>query len=398
VSSIFVPIVIAIAMVTFLVWLFLPISTSANISGFTHAMINAVAVLVIACPCALGLATPTAIMVASGKGAEMGILFRSGESIERGASINTIVLDKTGTLTRGQPAVTSIISLHQQYSVNNILQFAASLEKGSEHPLGEALIAEAGNRSLELHTPSQFTAISGKGIHGIIDENDILVGNVQLMESNNINTEHFQSQMDSLQNDANTAILVAVNNQVIGLIGIADPIKQGSQEAVKNLQGMGLDVIMLTGDNNRTALAIGRKVGIEHIISDVLPGGKTEQIKLLQQAGKKVAMVGDGINDAPSLAQAEIGMALGTGTDVAIAAAPVTLISGDLRNIAVALNLSRKTMQTIKQNLFWAFFYNIILIPVAALGFLNPMISAGAMAFSSIFVVSNSLRLKNRRF
>jgi Cu+-exporting ATPase len=398
VSSIFVPIVIAIALLTFLVWLFLPISSNSNISGFTRAMINAVAVLVIACPCALGLATPTAIMVASGKGAELGILFRSGEAIERGASINTIVLDKTGTLTKGQPAVTSIISLNEQYSDNNILQFAASLEKGSEHPLGEALVAEAGNRNLELHTFSQFNAISGKGVRGIIDENVVLVGNVQLMKDNGIYTEHFQPQMDSLQNDANTAILVAVDNLLVGIIGIADPIKQGSQEAVKKLQGMGFEVIMLTGDNKRTALAIGRMVGIEHIISDVLPGGKTEQIKLLQQAGRKVAMVGDGINDAPSLAQADIGMAIGTGTDVAIAAAPVTLISGDLRNIPVALNLSRKTMQTIKQNLFWVFFYNIILIPVAAFGFLNPMISAGAMAFSSIFVVSNSLRLKNIRF
>jgi Cu+-exporting ATPase len=398
VSSIFVPIVIAIAMLTFIVWLFLPISSSSSISVFTRAMINAVAVLVIACPCALGLATPTAIMVASGKGAELGILFRSGEAIEHGASIDTIILDKTGTLTKGQPAVTSIISLNEQYSDNSILEFAASLEKGSEHPLGEALIAEAGNRSLELHTLSQFNAISGKGIHGIVNEKDVLVGNVQLMKENDISTEHYQPQMDLLQNNANTAILVSVDNQLIGIIGIADPIKQGSQEAVKKLQEMGLDVIMLTGDNNKTALAIGRMVGIEHIISDVLPGGKTEQIKLLQQSGKKVAMVGDGINDAPSLAQAEIGMAIGTGTDVAIAAAPVTLISGDLRNIPVALNLSRKTMQTIKQNLFWAFFYNVILIPVAALGLLNPMISAGAMAFSSIFVVSNSLRLKNKRF
>lgn len=398
VSSIFVPIVIAIALITFLVWIFIPVTTGSDINGFTRAMIHAVAVLVIACPCALGLATPTAIMVASGKGAELGILFRSGEAIERGASVNTVVLDKTGTLTKGQPAVTSIISLKDHFSENDILQLAASLEKGSEHPLGEALVAEAGNRNLDLHIPAQFTAISGKGIRGIIDDKNILVGNVRLMEDEGINSENIQPQMYLLQNNASTAILVAVDNQLVGVIGIADPLKSGSLEAVQELKSMGLDVIMLTGDNQKTASAVGRLAGIDHIIADVLPGEKTEEIKKLQQAGKKVAMIGDGINDAPSLAQADIGMAIGTGTDVAIATAPVTLISGDLQNIPVSLMLSRKTMRTVKQNLFWAFFYNIILIPIAALGFLNPMISAGAMAFSSIFVVSNSLRLKNMRY
>ncbi len=397
VSSIFVPIVIGIALTTFIIWLFIPVNPGADISLFTRAMINAVAVLVIACPCALGLATPTAIMVSSGKGAEMGILFRSGEAIERGLSVDTVVLDKTGTITKGQPAVTAIIPLHQGYSEDEVLRLAASLEKGSEHPLGEALVAEAGNRNLSLSHPSQFIAISGKGIQGTIDDKVVFVGNDRLMAQEGIPTEGGIAHMETLQNNANTAILIAVDKQFIGLIGVSDPLKDGSTEAISQLKTMGLEIVMLTGDNKRTAAAIGRTVGITNIVSDVMPGAKTDEIKKLQQAGKIVAMVGDGINDAPSLAQADIGMAIGTGTDVAIAAAPVTLISGDLRNVPRAIKLSQITMRTIKQNMFWAFFYNIILIPVAALGFLNPMFAAGAMAFSSIFVVSNSLRLRKAR-
>jgi len=394
VASIFVPIVILIAILTFIMWLFLPIGLPDNTTVFTRAMINAVAVLVIACPCALGLATPTAIMVASGKGAEMGILFRSGEAIESGAQLQTIVFDKTGTITRGQPVLNQIILVDDSFTESEILRLAASLEKGSEHPLGEALIAEAGNRNLILSSPEKFKAYSGLGIKGIVEGHNILLGNLRFMESETIHLETAKPNFETLEKEANTAVLVAVNLKLIAIFGIFDPIKDGSREAIQDLHKMQLKTVMLTGDNKITAHTIAEAAGIDEVVAEVLPGEKTDVIKNLQQKGNKIAMIGDGINDAPSLAQADLGMAIGTGTDVAIAAAPVTLVSGDLRNVPRAVRLSRKAMLTIKQNLFWAFIYNIILIPIAAAGLLNPMLAAGAMAFSSVFVVSNSLRLR----
>ncbi len=394
VASIFVPIVIAISIITFLIWLFLPPDLHSDTSSFTRAMINAVAVLVIACPCAMGLATPTAIMVSSGRGAEMGILFRSGEAIEQGVNIDTIGFDKTGTITKGQPTVNKIISFNEKFSQTEIIRLAASLEKGSEHPLGEALVAEANEKAILLSIPEKFTAVIGRGIRGNIDGLEVFVGNASFLKENKIDLKMGISQISSLEQEANTVILVAIQQNLIGVIGITDPIKETSAEALLDLHEIGIRTLLLTGDNRTTAENIAKEVGIDTVIAEVLPGEKTEVIKNLQQSGKKVGMVGDGINDAPSLAQANIGMAIGTGTDIAIASASVTLLSGDLRNVSRAIRLSQKTMRTIKQNLFWAFIYNIILIPVAAAGWLNPMLAAGAMAFSSTFVVSNSLRLR----
>lgn len=394
VAAIFVPIVIAIAFITFIIWMFIPTVAQQDTSSFTRALIHAVAVLVIACPCAMGLATPTAIMVASGRGAEMGILFRSGEAIEQGVNITTIVFDKTGTITKGQPSVNKVISLADNYSQPEIIRLAASLEKGSEHPLGEALVAAANDRSILLSSPEKFSAVAGRGIRGNIDGQQVLVGSVAFLKENNVDLQKGLQPVFTLEREANTVILVAVAQNLIGAIGITDPIKENSAEAIRELKAMGIQNILLTGDNRTTAENIAQAAGIDTVMAEVLPGEKADVIKKLQKSGQKVAMVGDGINDAPSLAQANLGMAIGTGTDIAIAAASVTLISGDLRNVARAIRLSHKTMRTIKQNLFWAFIYNIVLIPVAAAGLLNPMLAAGAMAFSSIFVVSNSLRLR----
>ncbi|MCE1254038.1 MAG: heavy metal translocating P-type ATPase, partial [Anaerolineae bacterium] len=356
-----------------------------------------VAVLVIACPCAMGLATPTAVMVGTGKGAELGILFKSSEALERAGKINMVVFDKTGTITRGQPSVTDIISLSPDFDENGLLQFAASVEKGSEHPLGEAIVAEAGNRSLPLESPEAFMADVGYGVEGIVKSKTVRVGNIKLMEKYSIRDTHIQSKVLALQNDGKTAILVAVDQKLSGIIAVADTIKEGSIDAVQQLKQMGLHVTMITGDNFQTAHAIAAQAGIDRVLAEVLPGDKGAEIKKLQSEGYITTMIGDGINDAPALAQSDVGMAIGTGTDVAIASAPVVLISGDLRGVPRAVNLSRHTLKTIKQNLFWAFFYNIILIPAAAAGLLNPMLAAAAMAFSSVFVVSNSLRLRSRK-
>jgi P-type Cu+ transporter len=396
VSAIFVPIVIAIALGTFLTWFFLvPVSgLMGDTSKFTTALIHAVAVLVIACPCAMGLATPTAIMVGTGKGAQNGILFKSGEALERAGNVSFVVLDKTGTVTMGQPVVTNIEKMVDEFSENEILRFAASVEKGSEHPVSEAVLAEAGNRSLILSEPKSFKAIPGKGVSAMIDGFLIEVGNQRLMEESGINLTNEAKVAENLQEQGKTILMVSKDQRLIGLIAVADVIKKTSIEAVKKMNGMKLNLVMLTGDNQRTAHFIGNQVGINNVISDVLPGGKIDAIKKLQEEGNYVAMVGDGINDAPALAQADIGIAIGTGTDVAVAAAPITLISGDLNGVSKAINLSRRTLRTIKQNLFWAFVYNIILIPAAAIGLMNPMLAAGAMAFSSVFVVTNSLRLK----
>ncbi len=397
ISAIFVPIVIGIAVITFITWyFFVPLGPNADIDLFTRALINTVAVLVIACPCAMGLATPTAVMVGTGKGAELGILIKRSESLERAGEITTVVLDKTGTITRGQPAVT-IVHLYHFDDEDQLIRLAASVEKGSEHPLGEAITAEANTRGLPLSDPSAFSAIPGHGVKAEVEDKQILVGNRLLFQDNHIDLKITQNELSKLEEDGNTALFVAVDDQLAGLIGVADTIKDGSGKAVSSLHEMGLEVAMVTGDNQRTAQAIGDKVGVDTILAEVLPGEKAAQVNRLQSEGQIVAMVGDGINDAPALAQADIGIAIGTGTDVAIASAPIVLISGDLQGVPKAIDLSRRTLRTIKQNLFWAFFYNIILIPAAALGLLNPMLAAGAMSFSSIFVVTNSLRLRRLR-
>jgi Cu+-exporting ATPase len=395
VSSYFVPIVIMLAFFTFGVWYIFGPNPA-----FLFALLNTVAVLIIACPCAMGLATPTAIMVGTGKGAEHGILIRDAESLEIANKITTVVFDKTGTLTKGKPEVTDIITLTKMKK-NDVLRLAASIEKGSEHSLAEAIVKYAEAQKAKTETVSQFKAIAGHGVEGMIEKKKIYFGNRRFMDRENISYKEVVEQISTLEEEGKTVMLLAVNGKLAGLVAVSDTVKETAKKGIEALRRKGIEVVMITGDNERTAKAIAKRLGITRVLAEVLPDQKEAEVRKLQSEGKKVAMVGDGINDAPALAAADIGIAMGTGTDVAIEAADITLINKDLRSVASAIELSKKTMRTIKLNLVWAFGYNIILIPVA-MGILypfggpllNPIFASVAMASSSISVVSNSLLLR----
>ena len=400
VASIFVPTVFGIALLTFVIWwVFGPAPSSL------FAMLNFVAVLIIACPCALGLATPTAMMVGTGKGAELGILIRSGESLETANRLDTVIFDKTGTLTAGKPVVTDVVML-EQYPLEQteVLRLAASLERGSEHALGEAIVEAARDRGLALESADGFEAVPGRGVRGRVGGRTVQLGSPAWLRDSGLETDELERAADRLADAGKTAMLVAVNDRAVGVIAVADTLKPSAPAAVQMLQRMGLRLVMLTGDNRRTAAAMAKAAGIEEVVAEVLPDQKAAAVKHLQAQGRRVAMVGDGINDAPALAQADIGIAMGRGTDVAMEAADITLIRDDLAGVALAIELSRRTVRTIKQNLFWAFVYNVLGIPIAA-GvlypfsglLLDPMLASAAMALSSVSVVSNSLRLRRFR-
>ncbi len=394
VAGYFVPIVIMIATITGIVWFI-------SGSGLTAALTFFISVLVIACPCALGLATPTSIMVGTGKGAENGILIKSGEALETAHKIKTVVLDKTGTITKGKPVLTDL-KVYNNFDENEILQLAASAENNSEHPLAEAIVNGAKERNVEFKQYDKFRAMPGYGIRATIDEKEIQIGNRKLMASRKISTEAAEKDYEILSNEGKTPMFISVNNELAGLIAVADVVKETSKEAVEKMHKLGLKVIMLTGDNEKTAKYIAKEVGIDRVIAEILPFQKSEEVKKLQEAGEFVAMVGDGINDSPALAQANVGIAIGSGTDVAIESADIVLIRNDLNDVAGAIALSKATITNIKENLFWAFFYNVIGIPFAAGIFyaffngpkLDPMIAAFAMSLSSVSVLMNALRLK----
>ena len=372
---------------TFLPW----VNPDAN--PLTLAFITATAVLVISCPCALGLGTPTALMVGSGKGAERGILIRNGEAIQTLKDVKAIAFDKTGTITKGKPEVTDVILLNDA-NEKDIFYYAATIENASEHPLAYAIVEKANSEKINLGEVTNFNAIVGMGVEGYIDGEKVLVGNRKLMNENKISYKDHEKELIRLEEEAKTAMLISRGNKLLGIVAVADPIKEDSKRAIEELESMGIKTAMITGDNKRTADAIGRKVGISHVISEVLPDGKVEEIKNLQKQYDVVAMVGDGINDAPALKQSNVGVAIGTGTDIAIEAADITLVRGELGGVISSIKLSKATFRKIKENYFWAWFYNAVAIPVAVLGLLHPMIGAGAMAISSLNVVYNSLRLK----
>jgi Cu+-exporting ATPase len=382
----FVPAVFAVAGISFVYWLVT--------KGFSSAFLVLLAVLLIACPCALGIATPTAILAGVGKGAEYGILLRGGEYVENIRKLTTVVFDKTGTLTKGEPSVTDVITF-KGYKEDEVLLFAAIAEKGSEHPLAEAVLKKAFSLNINVPDAEAFEAIPGHGVKASFKGKTILLGNRRLMETNNINigedVEHFLTKFGE---EGKTTMLLAIDGEIVGILAAMDTLKENAKEAIRDLKKMGLEIIMLTGDNERTAKAIAKQLGIEKVITNVLPWEKANVIKKLQSEGKVVAMVGDGINDAPALAQAHIGIAIGSGTDIAKETGGIVLIKDDLRDVVRAIMLSKATMRKIKQNLFWAFIYNMVSIPIAAAGLLSPIIAAGAMAFSSLFVVSNSATLK----
>ena len=400
VSGIFVPVVISLAITTFVVWFVV-----GDMHGVTapavHAFAAAVAVLIIACPCAMGLAVPTAVMVATGRGAQLGILIKGGAVLQELGSITTVALDKTGTVTAGRPTVTDIVGVQRSpLSDDDMLALVASLETMSEHPLAEGIVQYARDRGVVILSPEGFQSISGQGAVGNVGTRAMVVGNEALMAAHNIDVSSMRDRAESLAGDARTPMYVAIDGALAGLIAVADPIKDTSREAIARLHAMGLEVVMLTGDNQRTADAIARQAGIDRVVAGVLPAGKVDEIKRLQGEGRVVAMVGDGVNDAAAMAQG-IGIAMGTGTDIAIEAADVVLMRGDLRSVPQTIMLSRRTMSTMKQNLFWAFIYNVIGIPIAAgvlypaFGWLlSPIIASAAMAFSSVSVVTNSLRLR----
>jgi Cu+-exporting ATPase len=398
ISGYFVPIVISIAIATFVIWF-----NFGPFPALTFALLTFVAVMIIACPCALGLATPTAVMVGTGKGAEKGILIKGGESLETAHKLDTIVFDKTGTLTKGEPEITDIVTINT-YSEEEILEYSASAEKASEHPLGEAIIKRAREKKIELHDPKNFNAIEGHGIEAEVDGKKVLLGNLKLMQKKQIVVRDLERKAEELAGDGKTPMYISLEGKAAGLIAVADTLKENSLQAVEKLKKLGLEVIMLTGDNKKTAEAIARKAGIAKVLPEVLPEDKVHEIKSLQSGGRRVAMVGDGINDAPALAQADVGIAIGSGTDVAMEASDITLIKGDLRGVVSAIELSKRTIKIIKQNLFWAFFYNTAGIPIAAGALypffgilLNPIFASAAMAFSSVSVVSNSLRLRRAK-